>query len=239
MSDQLPEIDARRIRCVAFDLVGTLVYADPLVAEVYGAAARRYGSRLDDAEIRRRFSEAYRLSETGDISATEPERLQTDEPRERRRWEQIVAGVLDDVSDPQQCFSELFAWFGRSDAWRLYPDAGEILRDCAAAGYRLAVASNFDGRLHSVCDGHPELCAIPVRIVSSAVGYRKPSPIFYRALADAAGCSPGHVLMIGDDERNDVEGARRVGLQALQLDRRGEAGRPGVLTSLTELRGIL
>jgi putative hydrolase of the HAD superfamily len=239
MRDGFPEIDARRVRCVAFDLVGTLVYADPPVAAVYGAAGRRHGSRLSDAEIRRRFSEAYRLLETGDISASEPERLRTDEARERSRWEQIVSRVLDDVSDPQHCFSELFAWFGRPEAWKLYPDASETLRECAAAGYRIAIASNFDGRLHSVCDGHPDLCAVPARVVSSSVGYRKPSPLFYGALADAAGCTPEHVLMIGDDEWNDVRGAWRAGLQALRLDRRGEDACPGVLKSLSDLRDVL
>ena len=237
LSEQFAELDVRKIRCVAFDFVGTLVFANPPVAEVYGAVARRYGSGLSDVEIRRRFSEAYRRAELDDSSLAG--RMQTNEARERCRWQGIVSSVLDDVADPQQCFAELFAWFGRPNAWGVYPDVAEALCELAAAGYGLAIASNFDGRLHSVCDGHAELRAIPLRGGSSLVGYRKPSLQFYRALTEAARSQPEQVLMIGDDESNDVRGARESGLQAVQLDRAADGGRRDVLRSLAELPRIL
>ncbi len=46
----------------------------------------------------------------------------------------------------------------------------------------------------------------------------KPSRfLFERALAQA-GCRPDHALMIGDNPRTDIEGARRLGLRGMLLD---------------------
>ena len=237
------ECEGRAIRWIAFDLVGTLIYADPPVARVYASVARRFGSRLGEEEIRRRFTAAFQESDTAEVRGLgewgAADGLTTDEERERRRWEGIVSRVLDDVAEPEECFAELFGWFGRPSAWAVYPDAAEGLRRCAAAGYRLALASNFDARVHSVCAGHLDLAAIPLRIVSSEVGYRKPSGLFYRALVEAAGCAAHEMLMVGDDETNDLQGARRAGLRAVRVDRSGREGGSGVLTSLAELADLL
>lgn len=242
------DFDPREIRWIAFDAVGTLLYPDPPVARVYGETARRYGSRLSDDEIRRRFRAAFEQVEEEDfgvsddtisLASSQPDRLTTNEHRERKRWERIVSIVLDNLAEPENCFAELFAWFGRPSAWRPYPDVEESLRACAAAGFELALASNFDARLHSVCNGRPELAPIKLRVISSEVGYRKPSVYFYGALVEAAGCSPDQILMIGDDEINDVQGAGCADLKALRLDRGAETGGVGVLTSLSDLPGRL
>ena len=233
MTLPLTDIDPREIRCIALDAVGTVLYPDPPVAQVYGQAARRYGSRHTDDEIRRRFRAAFQQVEDEDFGRSDDwtlaDQFTTSEDRERRRWERIVSLVLD---DPQACFAELFAWFGQPAAWAVYPDVGDALAACAASGYRLALASNFDGRLHSVCNGQPALAPIQHRVISSEVGYRKPSLHFYRALAAAVGVAPERILMVGDDEANDVLGARRAGLRALHLNRRGS---PDAITSLTDL----
>ena len=235
--------DFRSIRWIAFDLVGTLIYPDPPVARLYASVARRYGSQLSEEDVRQRFAEEFRRNDTAEIEGGGDWRaadgLTTDEERERRRWEGIVSRVLDDVAEPEKCFSELFAWFGQPSAWALYPDVPEGLRRCAAAGYRLALASNFDARLHSVCEGLPELEAIELRAVSSEVGYRKPSGQFYRALIEAAGCRPDEMLMLGDDETNDLRGAQTAELCALRIDREASGGEGGVIRSLVELADLL
>lgn len=238
-----PEFDCRSIRWIAFDLVGTLVYPDPPVARVYASVARRYGSQLSEQDVRRRFAEEFQRNDTAEIAGAgdwgAAEGLTTNEERERRRWEGIVSRVLDDVDEPEMCFSELFAWFGQPSAWALYADAAAGLRQCAAAGYRLGLASNFDARLHSVCDGHPELAAIGLRVVSSEIGYRKPSGRFFRVLVEATGCRPHEVLMVGDDETSDLRGARAAGLCAVRVDRGAGARESGAVGSLVELPDLL
>jgi putative hydrolase of the HAD superfamily len=223
-----------RYKCIAFDGVGTIIQPTPPAAEVYFLAARRFGSQLGMEEIERRFSKAFRDTEQGDLTAEARLRLVTSEAREKERWEQIVATVIDDIPDTAACFAELFAHFARPGAWRCFDEVPAVLRGLKVAGYRLAIASNFDGRLHAVCDGIAALRSIDARIISSEVGIRKPHPGFFAALVQSAGCRPDEVLMVGDDFSNDIEGAQSAGLAAVFLNRRGRLA-PGEIGSLAEL----
>jgi putative hydrolase of the HAD superfamily len=212
------DLDCSEIRCVAFDAVGTLIYPSPPVARVYAETGRKFGSQLGEADVARRLRGAFQRprGEDGDPHATS-------ETREREFWRSIVDEVLDGVTNPAACFEELFAWFGESRAWRLFDDIGDVLRDCRAAGLKIAVASNFDDRLNGVLDGLLPQGAIDVRVISSAVGYRKPSGKFYSALSKLTGCAPHEIVMVGDDWDADVIAARDAGLNSVWLDRSDNA----------------
>jgi putative hydrolase of the HAD superfamily len=202
------------VRAVFFDAVGTLIHPRPSAAEVYFAAAARFGSRLSLPAIAARFAAAFRHQEEHDLAAG----LRTDEAREVARWRAIVGEVLDDVSDPQGCFRELYEHFARPDAWRVEPAAAAVLTELAGRGFTLGVASNFDHRLRLVLAGLPELRPIRHVVISSEVGWRKPAAAFFRAVSEQAGVAAEQVLFVGDDFANDYEGARAAGLGAALLD---------------------
>jgi len=227
-----------RYRCIAFDAVGTLITPVPSPGDIYHQTARHFGSQLDAVEIARRFKQAFRNSELADAAADAEMRLVTSEARERERWRQIVAEVIDDISESAACFDQLFAHFARPDSWRCFDDVPELLVELESRGYMLAIASNFDRRLHDVCDGFPALRKIGLRIISSEVGFRKPGHRFFEALVAQAGCAPAEVFMVGDDATNDLEGARRAGLGAVLINRRGQPGTDEI-GSLSELLGRL
>lgn len=221
-------------RCIAFDVVGTLIHPTPPPGEIYHLVARRHGSKLAADEITRRFKQAFLESEQGDISLADEARLVTSEAREKERWRQIVATVIDDVANPAGCFSDLFAHFARPDSWSCFEEVPAVLGQLQSAGYRLAIASNFDSRLNAVCDGLAPLRGIDVRVISSEVGCRKPGRAFFEALVSRAGCAADEVLLVGDDPANDIQGALRAGLGAVLINRRAKPG-PGELGSLFEL----
>jgi putative hydrolase of the HAD superfamily len=223
-----------RYKCIAFDAVGTIIHPLPSAAEVYFQAARRFGSHLEHEEIGRRFSQAFRETEQGDLTADAGVRLVTSEAREKERWARIVATVIDDIPDTAACFAELFAHFARPEAWRCFDEVPAVLKGLKERGYRLAIASNFDGRLHAVCDGIPALRMLDARIISSEVGIRKPHAGFFKALVRSVGCRADEVLMVGDDHSNDIAGAQSAGLAAVFLNRRGPR-RTGEICSLAEL----
>jgi putative hydrolase of the HAD superfamily len=200
---------------------------------------QRHGSRLGSYEVSARFGKVFaRVLEADDLDcgcAEAADRLHTCEIRERIRWERIVRQVLNDVATPDACFAELFSHFARPEAWTCYPDVGSALPRLRGAGYHLAVCSNFDARLNSVMAGLPELAPIELRIISSEVGYRKPSPRFFEALVRAAGCAPAEILFIGDDPMSDVAAARNSGLAALQIDHHDASLQNRSLRSLDDL----
>jgi putative hydrolase of the HAD superfamily len=234
------------IRCIAFDAVGTLVEPAPPVAVAYRDVGLRYGSQLTLDEVRGRFRAAFSATERsapGSGSAS-PNRdpLATSEAIERERWRTIVASVLDDVSDPELCFQELWNHFARPAAWRCYPEVGETIDRLERAGVRLAIASNFDSRLHTVCDGLPPLDRVELRIVSSEAGWRKPSSRFFEALAEAASCGRDEIVVVGDDLDNDFNGAVEAGMRAVWVQRGGatsrETGVAGIAT-ISDLGAVL
>lgn len=215
-----------RLRWIALDGVGTLIEPAPPAPVVYAEVARAHGSRRTVDEIAQRFRTVWHRCEQTEVPPASEwghaDRLRTSEAHERQRWRRIVAQVIDDIDDPEAAFDELFAHFANPGSWRCFADVGPALQRLRDAGYRLAVASNFDDRLLHIVAAMPELNAIERTVVSSRVGYRKPSALFFRALLEATGCEADEILVVGDDQRNDIDGATRAGIGAVWLRR----GRP-------------
>jgi putative hydrolase of the HAD superfamily len=199
---------------IFFDAVGTLLHPEPSAPEVYAAIGRRFGSRLEEVEIAVRFRAAFRRQEEVDYASG----LRTSEERELARWRAIVREVLDDVSDAEMCFQELYAHFARTAAWRCEPDAAEVLATLAARGHVLGIASNFDHRLRGLVEQMSPLRPVRHLVISSEVGWRKPAGSFFVGMGRKAGKTADEVLYIGDDEINDYKGGRAVGMHVLLLD---------------------
>ncbi|WP_165074019.1 HAD-IA family hydrolase [Paludisphaera rhizosphaerae] len=209
----------RRIQGIVLDAVGTLIRPTPSVAAAYTDAAARQGIELNPDEVRGRFNAAF----GDDLVQGADGVLSTDESVERRRWRAIVGRVLPEVPEPDRAFDELWDHFGRPESWSVFPDSVPAVEAVQEAGMRVCIGSNFDSRLHAVVAGLPELAeVVELIVVSSEVGYRKPHGAFFRAACERLGLPPERVLSVGDDLENDVLGARRAGLSALHLTRRGE-----------------
>jgi putative hydrolase of the HAD superfamily len=223
----------RATTAILFDAVGTLICPDPPVAAAYGAAGRRHGSNLTEAEIGQRFRQAFRGEEELD---TRPDGSRTDEARESRRWRTIVDQVFDDVRDGEALFSELWAHFAQPRHWRLFDDVSQTWQALAGQGLKLGIASNFDSRLRQVCAGLVPLDRCDSIFVSSELGARKPSADFFSRIGQALEVAPERILLVGDDWSNDYLAARAAGWQALFLDR-GGGGRADAdsIRSLAEL----
>jgi putative hydrolase of the HAD superfamily len=220
------------IRAVVFDAVGTVIEPYPRAADVYAEVGRRYGSGLTSPEIARRFAIAFAQEEEWDRKRG----FRTDEGREQQRWQRIVAAVLDDTTDPAACFRDLFTHFGRPEAWRCLRDAAATIQRLAAGGYKLALASNYDRRLHAVVAGLPALKLFRHVVISSEIEWRKPAPPFFEAVCNVLGLPAEAIVYVGDNLVNDYQGACQVGMRAILLDPRKEAQLPIMrLTSLSEL----
>ena len=144
--------------------------------------------------------------------------MRTSEAREVERWRRIVGQVLDDVTDPDACFQELFEHFSRPEAWRCDPNAATTIATLARRGYVLGMASNYDQRLRSVVAGLTALHPLQHLLISSEVGWRKPALQFFLAVGQACDLLPERILYVGDDVANDFEGARAAGLRSVLLD---------------------
>lgn len=222
-------------RWILFDAVGTLIHPSPSVAEAYWTIGRQFGSRLTVEEVDERFHREFRNA----FSGSGPDDLASNEQIERQRWRQIVDRVLDDVRDREQCFAAVHGHFSQPSAWQLFDDVPRAVHQLQQAGCQLAIASNFDHRLHDVARGNEVLNQFEAVVTSAELGFRKPSHRFYEELGKRLDASPCEMLMVGDHPVNDVTAARSAGLSALLIDRENEhvheAGRIPSLARLIEL----
>ena len=234
---------SKRWTWIAFDAVGTLIFPDPPVAAAYWHAGREHGSQLSQAEIGERFRTAFQQRDSGETKDLRdwqrPDRLRTNEDFERERWQRIVAAVLDDVRDPDACFRDLYRHFAQPQSWRCFPEVPDALLKLRSAGFRLALASNFDHRLDGISRSLPGLAPIERCVISTDVGYRKPSLHFFRGLCGLLACIADDVLLVGDDETSDVRGGREAGLEVWPLRRGGLECGSNEFATLTELAKVL
>jgi len=226
------------IRAVFFDAVGTVIFPNPTITEIYGDVAVRHGGQrkpLD--ELRQSFARSFAEQETVDITLN----WRTSDARERERWQIIVASSLDDVTNPDAAFEELYQHFSRGAAWRVPTGIAGVLDSMQSRGLILGMGSNYDSRLIQVMDELTELRLLRDRLViSSLVGCRKPAKAFFEAVIARAGVPAESILFVGDDLQNDLQGAQAAGLQAVLLDpnQRGPLDQPRI-QDLTDLLTVI
>lgn len=216
---------------VFFDAVGTLIHPDPPAAVVYAEVGHRFGSHYSAETIGPRFARAFDRQERHDQTLG----LATSEDREIERWRQIVTDVLDDVTDVEACFQELFSHFALAAAWRCEAEASGVLSQLAGRGLILGLASNYDRRLRSVVAGLPALAPIQQLAISSEIGWRKPARAFFQSACRLVGVPAERILFVGDDPVNDYDGASSAGLHAVLYDPREQAAHPARIRQLSEL----
>lgn len=223
------------IRAVFFDAVGTLIRPFPSVGAVYARVAADHGLRCRARVLERHFHPAYRALFPERFFG--PSRLQTADPRERRWWRKVVARTLEQAAGrrPPPVLEAALEAFSRGAAWRPCAGAMEVLAALAGRDLKIGLVSNYDSRLHRVVlelGMAPFLGAV---LVSSEVGWAKPSPRIYRAALARFGVRPEEALMVGDRMVEDFRGARAAGLHALLFDPCGRERGPHVIRSLRQV----
>ncbi len=231
-----------RVGAVTLDAAGTLFDVAEPVGVTYARVAGHHGVPLVAEDVERRFRAAMAagppLAFPGAGASDFPE-------RERAWWRDVVREALGPAAAPvaDACFADLFAYYARAAAWRLYPEVRGALEALRTRGLRLAVVSNFDGRLEGILAGLGLSPFLDHVLHSSRAGCAKPDARIFRAAVAALGVPLRRALHAGDSLGTDVEGARAAGLRAALVDRAGR--RPplppdvAVIGSLAELPALL
>jgi len=116
----------------------------------------------------------------------------------------------------------------------------ELYEDVLPAFERLSVRH----RLFAVSNGNADLAAVGIgawfegTLAAREAGCLKPDPRIFLMLLERAGLAPGHALHVGDDPLADVEGARRAGIDAVWVNRRGDAWPEGLAPPARTVRSL-
>src|SRR5262245_4667408 len=227
------------VRAVTLDAGGTLIEVAEPVGTTYARIAGRHGIELDAGTLEHRFREAFAAAPPLAFPGIPPTRLAA---AERRWWETVVRRAFGPGAHHPAfaaCFAELYALYARGAAWRVFPDVLPTLRVLRALPLRVAVLSNFDGRLVTLL---VELDLAPLVdhvLHSTAAGVAKPDVAFFDAARAVLQTSAEETLHVGDSVAEDVEGALAAGCHAVLLDRSGlrasDARPASTIRSLTQL----
>ena len=209
-------------KTIFFDAAGTLMRPVRPVGESYARIAAGYGMNVPAVEISTRFRACFGAAPPLAFPHAESGAIQD---LERAWWKETVRRVFAPYGRFQRFddyFTELFAYFGRADSWRLFPETLDTLAALKQRGLKLAVISNFDSRLFQILSGLGVASHFDSIVISSRSGYAKPAPeIFHQALARHQ-TKAGEALHVGDSPEKDAAGARNAGLVGVLLDRKAK-----------------
>jgi len=102
------------------------------------------------------------------------------------------------------------------------PDALETLAELRRRGHRLGLISVCSQDVPEVWDETPLAGALDETVFSCDVGVSKPDPRIYRIACERLGVEPADCLFVGDGANDELPGAERVGMTAVQLRPPGE-----------------
>jgi putative hydrolase of the HAD superfamily len=192
-----------RYRAVIFDLWATLVPWDQEQAN------RFYDSMADTVGIEpERFREAW-------LSGRKTREIGPIADHLRGLFDELGAEPdLDEILDMRR------EWTKRSLQPRA--DALETLAELRRRGHRLGLISVCSQDVPHVWDETPFAGALDEVVFSCDVGISKPDPRIYEIACERLGVEPAECLFVGDGANDELPGAERVGMAAVQLRAPGE-----------------
>ena len=227
------------VKAVFFDVDFTLIYPGPTFQGVgYEQFCARYGIRVDTD----RFTDAVRAASP----VLDREHDQQYDPAIFVRYTRtIIEGMGGQGDRLDSCAEEIYAEWAACRHFLLYDDVAPTLKTLASRGIRIGLISNSHRCLDSF-QTHFELDGLIAGALSSAEhGYLKPHPSIFESALALLDVGAEESVMVGDSLPHDIEGARRVGMHGVLVQRSTDAVGPEtagdvpVIRDLTELPPLL
>lgn len=199
---------------VLFDLGGVLVHLDyaSIAAEAASLGVALDASALPRAEGHARRAIDARAGLLGHATGTDAARVPD-------YFDDLLAGAGLDAAVRAELVPRLRARHHESNLWRVpFPEAAATITRLRAAGLRLAVVSNADGRARAVLEAAGLAGGFDAILDSHLEGVEKPdAEIFHRAVA-RVGVRAERTVFVGDILSIDIIGARGAGLRPILID---------------------
>ena len=235
-----------RIKVIFFDAAGTLFHVKGSVADIYLRHAEKFGVQRTPellASVKTAFARAFADAPPPVFAVSDPKGIKQ---CERLWWFDVVHNVWYRVGMFErfdEYFEDVFEAFGGPSYWTLYPETVGVLKGLKEQGYEIGIISNFDSRLFNVLRGLGMADLFDTVTISSLAHAAKPAPKIFQAALDKHAMDPEDAVHVGDSRRDDVEGARKAGLQAVLIERESQltssASNVPTIQSLEQLPALL
>ena len=212
----------RRIEAVLFDAVGTVIEPVRPIGETYARVSTAHGLPVASAELdaafRVVFPQMKEMAFPTAAGAAIPD-------LERAWWRELVRRTFRvarpgvSINEVDALFPALFDAFAEAQSWRERAGARDALRALRSAGRRCAMVSNFDHRLHDILEGLALARFFEFVLLPGEACATKPSPRVFRTALHKLALPAAAVALVGDSERDDLEGARAAGIHGVDVRR--------------------
>lgn len=226
------------VKAVFFDVDFTLIYPGPTFqGEGYAAFCRRHGIQVDPVQFSAAVVAASSMLDGEEGHIYDPEIF----VRYTRRIIEEMGGAGEGLD---ACAQEIYSEWAACQHFFLYNDVTPALRELATRGLKIGLISNSHRCLVSFQQYFALDGLIVAAISSSEHGYLKPHPSIFESALRLAGVSPAESVMVGDSFSHDIEGARRVGMRAVLVQRSAHLPPPlpadvPVIRELSELPPLI
>ena len=207
---------------IFLDAVGTLFGIRGTVGEIYGKIAAQRGVKVSSEHLNQAFLKTFQASSPLAFSEAELSQIPN---LEFKWWQKIAhrtfteAGVIDQFSDFNSFFVQLYEHFSLKDPWFVYTDVVPALTIWQEQGIELGIISNFDSRLYQVLE------LLELRIffrsitISSMTGTAKPNQAIFATALQKHNCLPQQAWHVGDSLKEDYYGAKKIGIRPFLIQR--------------------
>ncbi|MBI1737450.1 MAG: HAD family hydrolase [Candidatus Rokubacteria bacterium] len=177
----------------------------------------------------------------------DPERHRTERLDMPRAWTRIVRHALERIGVTDERLADTIARdfaARRRERMRLFPEAIACLEQLRREGVPLGLVTNGDARQQRYKIERWDLAKyFDVMVIEGEFGAGKPDEAVYRHALAKLGVAAGDTCMVGDNLEFDVEGAQRLGVRGMWVDREGRGLPAGsgvrpwrIIRSLAEIR---
>jgi putative hydrolase of the HAD superfamily len=205
---------------IFFDVGDTLIRAHPSWAGVYREGLAEFGIDASEKDLERALLEETVAGAWWNIEDPFDATEENSYARVKAFDLAVLARLgMTDVDD--LAIRAIEGAFAQRSAWYVYPDVMPALGTLRDAGFRMGVISNFvwgGVELIHALDLAPHFEALTV---SARVGFQKPHRGIFQHALDSLGVGPDRAMHVGDSYKADVEGARRMGITPVLIDRSG------------------
>ena len=145
--------------------------------------------------------------------------------RSTRRYVAPIRTALVEAEVPEELIEQIctirLGYHRRS----LVPRAGAVdtLKELRRRGYRLGLITVCSEDIEVLWPESQFAGLFDAEVFSSRIGFSKPDPRIYLACCEELGVEPRQAVFVGDGANDELEGARRVGMEAILIHRPGEA----------------
>lgn len=209
------------IRAVCFDVDFTLIYPGPTFqGHGYRQFCARHGVTVDPAAFEPAVAVASAALDDSQDHAFDPQ-VFIDYIR------RIIEHMGGAGHGLEACAREIYGEWAANRHFSLYDDVAPVLTDLAHSGIRLGLISNTHRCLTSFQEHFDLDGLITAAISSSEHGYNKPHPSIFKTTLRLLQVTPEEAVMVGDNVKQDIEGALGIGMRAVLVCRSGTPRGPG------------